>query len=71
MIDNAAALVQWIENALPQLDSTAFGPWRAEPPDPHALTALVHVHVESPAQPTQSITVALSAHPTTSDHPAP
>ncbi|MFE3757899.1 hypothetical protein ACFXO9_26630 [Nocardia tengchongensis] len=71
VIASAAALVRWIENALPPVDSTAFGPWLAEAPEPQALTALVTVHVESPALPTQSITVALSAHPTTGDHPAP
>ncbi|MEV6096168.1 hypothetical protein [Nocardia sp. NPDC051981] len=70
VISSASALVRWIEDALPQLDSSIFGPWLAEPPEPQALTALVHVRVESPAQPTQSITVALSAHPTTGDHAA-
>lgn len=70
MISSAAALMRWIEAALPDIDSTTFGPWLAQPPTPDAITAVIHVRVESAARPTQSIVVALSACRTTGDHPA-
>lgn len=68
MIESAAALMRWIEAALPEIDSTSFGPWLAQPPTRDAVTAVVHVRVESAFRPPRTITVALSANPTASDH---
>ncbi|MFE3795738.1 hypothetical protein KHQ06_24650 [Nocardia tengchongensis] len=60
--------MRWIEAALPEIDSVTFGPWLAQPPTHDAITAVVHVRVESASRPPQSITVALSAYPTAGDH---
>ncbi|MEU1204641.1 hypothetical protein [Nocardia sp. NPDC005825] len=70
VISDAAALMSWIESSLPELDVATFGPWLAQPAGPGAVTALVHVRVESAAQPTRSITVTLCAHPIAPDHAA-
>ncbi|MGW5106137.1 hypothetical protein [Nocardia sp. NPDC004123] len=71
MITSAAALVAWIEAALPEADPAAFGPWLAEKPSPGALAAIVHIRIESTHQPPQSACVTLSAHPLTDNHTAP
>ncbi|WP_433566878.1 hypothetical protein ACQP1O_17820 [Nocardia sp. CA-151230] len=65
VISHAAALISWIESALPELDPTTFGPWLAEPAGPGAVIAVVHVRVESATRPARSIAVTLSAHPIT------
>ncbi|WP_405135583.1 hypothetical protein [Nocardia sp. NBC_01388] len=65
VITDAKALLAWIEASLPEVAPAAFGPWLAEPAGPGAVSAVVHIRVESAARPARSIVVVLSAHPIT------
>lgn len=65
MIPDAKALLAWIEASLPEVAPAAFGPWLAEPAGPGAVSAVVHIRVESAGRPARSIVVVLSAHPIT------
>ncbi|WP_280335039.1 hypothetical protein [Nocardia wallacei] len=62
MIDHAAALVRWIETQLPE-PGPGYGPWTTDPAPPGAVTATIHVRVDSGHRTPALITIALSASP--------
>ncbi|WP_435591876.1 hypothetical protein [Nocardia sp. bgisy118] len=70
MIANAAELMAWIQNHLPELDEHRYHPWQAEPPVPGALVAWVQVLIRTPGRADALTSITLTAAPI-HDEPAP